>query len=70
MRIRLLPEAERDIELGADFYESQSPGLGTYFNDCIAPISTRLRLMAASTNNIVDISDRCRNAFLSQSTTS
>ena len=36
MRIRLLPEAERDIEFGADFYESQSPGLGTYFNDCIA----------------------------------
>ena len=36
MRIRLLPEAERDIELGADFYESQSLGLGTYFNDCIA----------------------------------
>lgn len=23
MKIRLLPEAERDLELGADFYESQ-----------------------------------------------
>lgn len=31
MRIRILPEAERDLDLGADFYESQSPGLGAYF---------------------------------------
>ena len=23
MKIRLLPEAERDLEIGADFYESQ-----------------------------------------------
>ena len=36
MRLRLLPEAERDLEDGADFYGSQSPGLGTYFNDCLA----------------------------------
>src|SRR5690606_26523232 len=36
MKIRLLPEAERDIETGADFYESQRPGLGAYFTDCIA----------------------------------
>lgn len=31
MRIRILPEAERDLDLGADFYESQSPGAGSYF---------------------------------------
>jgi plasmid stabilization system protein ParE len=36
MRIRLLPEAESDLEMGADFYESQSPGLGMYFTDCLA----------------------------------
>jgi plasmid stabilization system protein ParE len=36
MKIRLLPEAEHDIEMGADFYESQNPGLGAYFTDCIA----------------------------------
>ena len=35
MRIRLLPEAEHDLELGADFYESRDPGLGTYFTDCL-----------------------------------
>lgn len=31
MRIRILPEAERDLDLGADFYESQSPRAGAYF---------------------------------------
>ena len=36
MRIRLLPEAERDLELGADFYESQQQGLGSYFTECLA----------------------------------
>ena len=31
MKIRILPEAERDLDLGADFYESQSPGAGDSF---------------------------------------
>ena len=31
MRIRILPNAETDLELGADFYESQSTGLGGHF---------------------------------------
>lgn len=31
MRIRILPEAEHDLDLGAEFYESQSPGIGGYF---------------------------------------
>jgi plasmid stabilization system protein ParE len=35
MKIRILPEAERDLEIGADFYESQSPGLGRSFTDCL-----------------------------------
>jgi hypothetical protein len=26
MRLRILPEVERDLEIGEDFYESQSPG--------------------------------------------
>jgi plasmid stabilization system protein ParE len=46
MRIRLLPEAERDLEIGADFYESQQAGLGTYFNDCLASDIESLRLYA------------------------
>jgi len=36
MKIRLWLGAERDVEVGADFYESQSLGLGAYFTDCIA----------------------------------
>jgi plasmid stabilization system protein ParE len=31
MRIRILPEAERDLDLGADFYDSQSLGARRYF---------------------------------------
>lgn len=46
MRIRILPEAERDLEIGADFYESQQAGLGTYFNDCLASDVESLRLYA------------------------
>ena len=46
MKIRLLPEAERDLEIGADFYESQQPGLGIYFNDCLAADIESLRIYA------------------------
>jgi plasmid stabilization system protein ParE len=35
VKLKLLPEAERDLEIGADFYESQRQGLGVYFNDCL-----------------------------------
>lgn len=46
MRIRLLPAAERDIEVGTDFYEAQNPGLGNYFNDCLASDIESLHLYA------------------------
>jgi hypothetical protein len=46
MKIRLLPEAERDLEIAADFYESQQSGLGSYFNDCLtADIGSMLASM-------------------------
>ena len=35
MRIRILAAAERDLEEGYRFYESQSPGLGSYFLDSL-----------------------------------
>jgi len=35
MKIRILPEAEHDLEIGADFYESQRERLGRYSNDCL-----------------------------------
>ena len=44
MRIRLLPEAERDLEIGADFYESQRAGFGVYFHDRLSSDIESLRL--------------------------
>ena len=35
MRIRILSAAETDLEKGYRFYESQSPGLGSYFLDSL-----------------------------------
>jgi len=35
MKIRILSPAETDLEQGYSFYESQSPGLGSYFLDSI-----------------------------------
>ena len=46
MKIRILPEAERDLEIGADFYESQRLGLGRYFNDCLSSDIESLRVYA------------------------
>lgn len=46
MRIRLLAEAERDLEIGADFYESQKTGLGVYFTDCLSSDIESLKLFA------------------------
>lgn len=46
MKLRLLPAAERDLEIGADFYESQRQGLGVYFNDCLSSDIESLKSMA------------------------
>ena len=35
MRIRILDEAEKDLEEGYRFYESKSVGLGSYFLDSL-----------------------------------
>ncbi|OIP65889.1 MAG: hypothetical protein COZ32_04735 [Nitrospirae bacterium CG_4_10_14_3_um_filter_53_41] len=35
MKIGILSPAERDLEEGYRFYESQSPGLGSYFLDSL-----------------------------------
>jgi plasmid stabilization system protein ParE len=35
MRIRILSAAEKDIQEGYHFYESQHPGLGWYFLDSL-----------------------------------
>ena len=46
MKIRILPEAEQDLEIGADFYEAQADGLGRYFTDCLLTDMESLRLYA------------------------
>ncbi len=46
MRIRLLPNAETDLELAADFYESQREGLGDYFLSSLISDLESLKLFA------------------------
>ena len=35
MKVEILSPAETDLEEGYRFYNSQSPGLGSYFLDCL-----------------------------------
>lgn len=44
--IRILPEAERDLECAADFYERCGEGLGKYFIDCLISDIESFRLYA------------------------
>ncbi|MDA1055238.1 MAG: type II toxin-antitoxin system RelE/ParE family toxin [Planctomycetota bacterium] len=55
MNIRILPEAEHDLELGADFYESQREGLGRYFNDCLMADIESLRIYAGVHERVHDL---------------
>lgn len=41
MKIRILPEAERVLDLGAHFYESQAPGADDGFIDIYAVLDCR-----------------------------
>jgi len=54
MKIRILSPAERDLEEGYHFYESQSPGLGSYFLDSLYPDIDSLHTSAAFTNSFLD----------------
>jgi plasmid stabilization system protein ParE len=46
MRIRILDEAERDLEDGRQFYEKQRAGLGIYFLDTLFADIESLHLYA------------------------
>jgi plasmid stabilization system protein ParE len=48
MKIRILPNAECDLEIGADFYEAQHERLGSYFNDCLLTDIDSLLLYAGN----------------------
>lgn len=63
MRIQLLPEAERDLELGADFYESQQPGLGSYFTECVASDIDSLLLYGGIHEQIAASTGLFQNGF-------
>jgi plasmid stabilization system protein ParE len=45
MKVEILRSAESDLVDGANIYEDQAPGLGTYFLDCLeAEIASLTRL--------------------------
>lgn len=69
MKIRLLPEAERDLEIAADFYESQRSGLGSFFNDCLTADIESLKIYAGSMKPTVASSDPFRSVSRSRYTT-
>ena len=70
MRIRVLPEAERDLDVGAAFYESQSPGAGGYFiRELLGDIDGLLKHGGVHAKYRGFIG-RCRGGFPSPSSTS
>jgi hypothetical protein len=46
MKIRILQSAKADLKEGYHFYESQSPGIGTYFLESIYSDIDSLKLFA------------------------
>ena len=49
MKIRILPEGERDLDIAAEFYESQRPGAGKHFIRSLSRTSMLSSTMAART---------------------
>ena len=58
MRIELLDDAKKDLVDGFDFYERQTPGLGSYFLDSLFADIDSL-LLYAGTHRVVFGSHRC-----------
>ncbi len=48
MRIRILPNAKVDLEIGSDFYEAQQVGLGDYYMSCLISDIESLKLYAGT----------------------
>lgn len=46
MNIRILDDAQKDLEKSAEFYESQALGLGIYFIDALLADIESLKLVA------------------------
>ncbi len=64
MKIRLLPEAERDLEIGADFYESQRPVLALISMTALPRTLNLCGFMLASMKPTVASIARFQNDFL------
>jgi plasmid stabilization system protein ParE len=58
MRIELLDDAKDDLVAGFQFYEEQSPGLGSYFLDSLFADIDSL-LLYAGVHSVVYGSQRC-----------
>ena len=48
MRIRILPNAKVDLEIGSDFYEAQQVGLGDYYMSCLISEVESLNLLQST----------------------
>ena len=58
MNIEILDEAQEDLVQGFRFYESQEPGLGSYFLDCLFSDIDSL-LVFAGIHAVTYASHRC-----------
>ena len=58
MNIEILDEAQDDLIQGFGFYESQEPGLGAYFLDCLFSDIDSL-LVYAGVHAVSDTYNRC-----------
>lgn len=51
-RVEILPAGEDDLDAGEQFYEEQTPGLVSYFLDCLLP-DLRTLETSAGTHRVV-----------------
>lgn len=59
MKIEILDEAQEDLIQGFRFYESQEPGLGAYFLDCLFSDIDSLLVYAGFTQRPMLITAAC-----------
>ena len=69
MKIKILDEAHEDLIQGFRFYESQEPGLGAYFLDCLFSDIDSLLDMPGFILSPIPTSDASPGGFPLRSTT-
>jgi hypothetical protein len=68
VKVRILSPAQQDLEQGYQFYDPHSPGLGSYFLDCLYSDLDSLAYLAASTPSSSGITVSSPSGFRSPST--